>query len=49
MTCKPPTGCGYEFCWLCLGPWKEHNDKTGSFVFIITFLSKLTKKLRWLL
>ncbi|XP_045803120.1 probable E3 ubiquitin-protein ligase ARI8 [Trifolium pratense] len=23
MTCKSP--CHYQFCWLCLGPWKEHN------------------------
>ncbi|PVF96666.1 hypothetical protein CPB86DRAFT_708599, partial [Serendipita vermifera] len=23
MTCKPPGGCGYEFCWLCLASWKE--------------------------
>ncbi len=24
MTCRPPGGCGHEFCWLCLGPWVEH-------------------------
>lgn len=22
MTCR----CGYEFCWLCLGDWKEHKN-----------------------
>lgn len=21
MTCRPPQGCGHEFCWLCLGSW----------------------------
>ena len=25
MTCR----CGYQFCWLCLGDWLEHNEKTG--------------------
>ncbi|GJW31258.1 probable E3 ubiquitin-protein ligase ARI8 [Tanacetum coccineum] len=24
MTCRPP--CRYQFCWLCLGPWKR-DDK----------------------
>lgn len=23
MTCRPP--CKFDFCWLCLGPWKEHR------------------------
>ncbi|KAL0874561.1 hypothetical protein Bca101_024266 [Brassica carinata] len=27
MTCGPP--CRHEFCWLCLGSWKEHNERTG--------------------
>lgn len=26
MTCnKSIGGCGYEFCWICLGDWKEHK------------------------
>ncbi|KAI3777147.1 hypothetical protein L1987_46942 [Smallanthus sonchifolius] len=25
MTCRPP--CGYEFCWLCLGPYKGHDGR----------------------
>lgn len=32
MTCrKEVAGCGYEFCWLCLGPWTEHNSNTGGY------------------
>ena len=27
MTCrKSAGGCGYEFCWICLGDWKKHTD-----------------------
>lgn len=29
MTCQPP--CRNEFCWLCLGPWKDHGERTGGF------------------
>ncbi|XP_004293068.1 PREDICTED: probable E3 ubiquitin-protein ligase ARI8 [Fragaria vesca subsp. vesca] len=29
MVCTPP--CKFHFCWLCLGPWSEHGDKTGGF------------------
>jgi len=29
MTCQAP--CGYEFCWLCLGAWKDHGERTGGF------------------
>lgn len=29
MTCTPP--CRFEFCWLCLGPWSEHGERTGGF------------------
>lgn len=23
MTCRKPAGCGHEFCWICLGPYKD--------------------------
>jgi len=23
MTCRPPAGCGHEFCWRCLAPYDE--------------------------
>ncbi|XP_072989894.1 probable E3 ubiquitin-protein ligase ARI8 [Typha latifolia] len=29
MTCTPP--CKFEFCWLCLGAWLEHGERTGGF------------------
>lgn len=29
MTCQAP--CRYEFCWLCLGAWKDHGERTGGF------------------
>ena len=30
VTCKTKDGgCGAEFCWLCLGLWKEHSGATG--------------------
>ncbi|VFQ70591.1 unnamed protein product [Cuscuta campestris] len=29
ITCTPP--CKFEFCWLCLGSWSEHGEKTGGF------------------
>lgn len=31
MTCRTQAGCGYEFCWLCLGDWKEHGSATGGY------------------
>jgi ariadne-1 len=32
MTCrKTEGGCGFEFCWLCLGPWKTHGSSTGGY------------------
>lgn len=24
-------GCGAEFCWMCLGDWKSHSNRTGGF------------------
>ena len=29
MTCQAP--CKFEFCWLCMGAWKEHGERTGGF------------------
>ncbi|CAH2073008.1 unnamed protein product [Thlaspi arvense] len=29
MTCTAP--CKHQFCWLCLGPWTEHGDRSGGF------------------
>jgi len=23
MTCRPPVGCGYDFCWVCKSKWGE--------------------------
>ena len=32
MSCRKQTGgCGHEFCWLCLGDWKEHGANTGGY------------------
>jgi len=32
MTCrKNAGGCGFEFCWLCRGPWTEHGSHSGGF------------------
>ena len=28
MTCKV---CGADFCWVCGGPWKDHNSATGGY------------------
>ena len=25
------TQCAHHFCWLCLGPYAQHNEKTGGF------------------
>ncbi|XP_027171774.1 probable E3 ubiquitin-protein ligase ARI8 [Coffea eugenioides] len=29
MTCKSP--CNHHFCWLCLGPWSAHGERTGGY------------------
>jgi len=32
MTCgRNAGGCGFEFCWLCRGPWSEHGSHTGGY------------------
>lgn len=32
MSCKKNSGgCGFEFCWLCRGPWSEHGSATGGY------------------
>jgi len=32
MTCqKHSGGCGFEFCWLCRGPWTQHGTETGGY------------------
>jgi len=32
MSCKVNAGgCGFEFCWLCRGPWSEHGSATGGY------------------
>jgi ariadne-1 len=32
MTCRKESGgCGYEFCWLCRGNWKDHGSHTGGY------------------
>ena len=28
MTCRV---CGYDFCWMCLGKWSDHNQSTGGY------------------
>ena len=28
MTCLY---CHHHFCWMCLGPWSEHNSSTGGY------------------
>lgn len=28
MNCR---SCGHDFCWMCLGPWKSHNQATGGY------------------
>ncbi|KAL4553955.1 hypothetical protein LXL04_039928 [Taraxacum kok-saghyz] len=29
ITCTPP--CKFEFCWLCLCAWSDHDERTGGF------------------
>lgn len=39
MTCK----CGNEFCWLCLGSWKDHNSNTGGTGSCTIYKEKVSK------
>lgn len=49
MTCRKATGgCGHEFCWLCLGDWKDHGASTGGYYNCNKYekVKKSDKKLR---
>eukprot|EP00927_Polykrikos_kofoidii_P079530 TRINITY_DN76305_c0_g1_i1.p1 TRINITY_DN76305_c0_g1~~TRINITY_DN76305_c0_g1_i1.p1 ORF type:complete len:533 (+),score=93.66 TRINITY_DN76305_c0_g1_i1:50-1600(+) len=30
MTCMKPGGCGHDFCWICMEPWKGHRTCNAS-------------------
>ena len=30
MVCQLPN-CKHHYCWMCLGPWKEHGTDTGGY------------------
>jgi hypothetical protein len=29
MTCSPPGGCSYQFCWICLAAWSTHASSSA--------------------
>lgn len=31
MVCSKAGGCGFEFCWQCLGDWATHGTSTGGY------------------
>eukprot|EP01104_Vermistella_antarctica_P012367 TRINITY_DN3568_c0_g1_i1.p1 TRINITY_DN3568_c0_g1~~TRINITY_DN3568_c0_g1_i1.p1 ORF type:complete len:257 (+),score=64.97 TRINITY_DN3568_c0_g1_i1:402-1172(+) len=32
MSCtRNSGGCGFDFCWLCRGPWSDHGSHTGGY------------------
>merc|ERR1712185_389243 len=33
--------CGHHFCWLCLGPYAQHNESTGGFYACNKFESRV--------
>lgn len=37
MTCSQ---CRHEFCWLCLGAWYEHGERTGGYYNCNTYKKK---------
>ena len=45
MTCKREVGgCGYEFCWICLGDWTKHGSETGGYYKCNRFMSSEEKE-----
>jgi len=45
MTCRKESGgCGYEFCWLCRGPWSEHGSATGGYYSCNKYEKSAAKK-----
>jgi len=45
MTCRKESGgCGYEFCWLCRGPWSEHGSATGGYYSCNKYENSAAKK-----
>ena len=46
MTCnKQLGGCGYEFCWLCRGPWSQHGAQTGGYYQCNKYEKSAAKKI----
>jgi ariadne-1 len=35
--------CRHEFCWLCLGPWSDHGERTGGFYNCNVYKRKIDK------
>jgi len=41
MQCKI---CGEDFCWVCCGPWKDHNSSTGGYYKCNRFVEDTKEK-----
>jgi ariadne-1 len=41
MRCKV---CTHDFCWVCLGDWKDHGQQTGGYYNCNKFASKVDNK-----